>query len=210
VLRLQASSVVGGATTFAFQAHNLTPGMPDYKREQSQKTIEDATLMFRQMANLIDSLVVNKARALAEVNAEYSTTTELADVLQREADVPFRIGHHFASELVSFGRANGHKPAALKFSDVVRIYAEAGTKFGIEGAKFPLTEKRFRESLSAEGMVGASKGLGGPQPSEVKRMLDEGSKRLAGDRQWVKGMRERLASAQAALDKAFLALTSGP
>ncbi|HEX9391138.1 MAG TPA: argininosuccinate lyase [Usitatibacteraceae bacterium] len=202
-LRLQASAVVGAATTYMIEAHNVPPGMPDYKREQSQKTVEDAVLMFRQLGQLLDSLVVNAPRALAEVNADYSTTTELADVLQREADVPFRIGHHFASELVNFCRGNGLKPAEIRFRDVVRIYAEAGALYGQAGAKFPLTEKRFRESLSPEGMIAASKGLGGPQLSEVQRMLAEANRQLAGDGGWTRAARKRQTDSQANLDKAF-------
>ncbi len=209
-LRLQASVVVGSATTFVIEAHNVTPGMPDYKREQSQKTLEDATLMFRELSQLLDSLVVNAPRALAEVNADYSTSTELADVLQREADVPFRIGHHFASELVTFCRANGLKPADIKFKDVVRIYGEAGALYNQAGAKFPLTEKRFRESLSPEGMIAASKGLGGPQLPEVQRMLAEASRRLADDGAWTKAARNKLANSQAVLDKAFSGLMASP
>jgi argininosuccinate lyase len=202
-LRLQASTVVGGATMYAFQAHNVTPGMPDYKRDQPNKTLDDATEMFSQLTALLDNLVIFRERALAEVNADYSTTTELADVLQREADVAFRIGHHFASELVDFGRKNKLKPGDIAYADAVRIYAEAGKKFGLEGAKLPLTEARFRSSLSPEGMVNSSKGMGGPQPEEVKRMLEAGKKRLADDQAWVALQRSRLMQAQTRLDTAF-------
>ena len=201
-LRLQASTVVGEAHLYTIQAHNVTPGMPDYKRESPQETLEAATLMYAQLKTLLDNLVVNPERALAEVNAEYSTTTELADVLQREADVPFRAGHHFASELVTFGRAKGLKPAEIRFADAVHIWAEASTKYGMD-AKFPLTEKRFREALSAEGMIAASKGLGGPQPDEVKRMLESERTVLARDQEWLKARRAKLADSQAKLDTAF-------
>lgn len=205
-LRLTASTVVGDAQVYTFQAHNVTPGMPDYKREQTHRTLEDAITMFGQMKTLLDNLVVNPARALVEVNAEYSTTTELADVLQREADIPFRVGHHFASELVTFGRAKGLRPGDIRFEDATRIWNEAGKKFNLEGAKFPLTEKRFRESLSPEGMIAAAMGLGGPQPSEVARMLEAEKKKLADDRAWLGNARGRLAAAQAKLDGAFKAL----
>ena len=209
-LRLTASTVVGEAQVYTFQAHNVTPGMPDYKREQTQQTLEEAIRMFGQLKTLFDSLVVNPARALDEVNAEYSTTTELADVLQREADVPFRVGHHFASELVTFGRAKGLRPADLAFSDVVRIWSAAGKQFDLpERTPFPLTEKRFREALSAEGMVASSKGMGGPQPAEMARMLDVERKRLAEDEAWAKVARSRLAEAQAKLDGVFRALAEG-
>jgi argininosuccinate lyase len=41
----------------------------------------------RIMAALITALAFDPARALDEVNAEYSTTTERADTLQRVANV---------------------------------------------------------------------------------------------------------------------------
>jgi argininosuccinate lyase len=205
-LRLQSSTVQGDATMYAFQSHNVTPGMPDYKREASQKTLEDATEMFRQLAALLDNLVVFRERALAEVNAEYSTTTELADVLQREADIPFRVGHHFASDLVDFGRKNKLKPAQIPYADAVRIYAEAGKKFELRDSKLPLTEARFRSSLSPEGMVNASQGIGGPQPAEVKRMLEGARKRLADDVEWARARQAKLEEARARLDAAFARL----
>ena len=202
-LRLQASTVVGDAAAYTIQAHNVTPGMPDYKREGSQKALDDAVEMFRQLAALLDNLVVFRERALAEVNAEYSTTTELADVLQREADVPFRIGHHFASDLVDFGRTHKLKPAEIRYADAVRIYAEAGKKFGLQDARLPLSEARFRSSLSPEGMVNSSQGVGGPQPAEVKRMLAAQARRLEADRDWTRQQEAKLADARARLDAAF-------
>ena len=210
-LRLRASTVVGDAQTFLIQAHNVSPGLPDYKPPtawpepeiQVQKTADGATDMFRQLGVLVASLVVNPSRALDEVNAEYSTTTELADVLQREADVPFRAGHFFASELVNFGRANNLKPTEIPYRDAVRIYTESSRKYDLKDTRLPLTEERFRTSLSAENMVNASLGLGGPQPAEVKRMLDGATNRLAEDKAWVKAQRAKLAAASAELDRVF-------
>lgn len=211
VVRLQASTVVGGATMYMIQSHNVTPGMPDYKREQSQKTIEDTVQLMTLFGQLLDGLVVNPERALAEVDAEYSTTTELADVLQREADVPFRAGHHFASELVTFGRANKLKPAQIQFADAKRIYAESIRHFNLPGSgELPLTEARFRESLSARGMIAASKGIGGPQEAEVKRLQAQSKERLDKDRAWLKATRQQLADAQARLNAAFAKLVDAP
>jgi argininosuccinate lyase len=204
-LRMQSSQVVADAATVAIIAHNVTPGMPDYKREQANKPLEDATTMFVSLRRLFENLAVNPAAGLAEVNKEYSTTTELADVLQREADVPFRVGHHFASEVVSFGRARGLKPAELPFAEVTRIWTESARHYDASPT-FPLPEKRFRESLSAEGMIAASKGLGGPQPAEVARMLAAEKARLAADAEWLRAQRAKLREAQARLDAAFAAL----
>ncbi|WP_251864663.1 argininosuccinate lyase [Achromobacter sp. Marseille-Q4962] len=202
-LRLQASQAIGDAMTALVVAHNVTPGMPDYKRAQAQEAVDSATEMYRRLSAMLDGLVLNSGRALEEVNAEYSTTTELADVLQRDADVPFRIGHHFASDLVTYGRQNGLKPAELPFAEVQRIYTEAARSFGIENARLPLTEAAFRKALTAENMVASSKGLGGPQPAEVARMLKEAQSSLEADRKWSQDARGRLQAAQQRLDAAF-------
>jgi len=202
-LRLQASDVVVGALTYQLEAHNVTPGMPDYKRDQVEKTLDQTTASFTLLADLMNSLIIDKARALQEVDADYSTTTELADVLQRDSNVPFRVGHHFASDLVTYGRLNKMKPADIPFPEVQRIYGEALKAFNFDHATFPLTQVQFRTSLTAQNMIESSKGLGGPQHAEVTRMLAEEKTRLTQDQQWVDQQRQKLATASADLDKAF-------
>ena len=110
-VRRDASDVVGGAITFDIEAHNLATGMLDYKHGQAEKVLDDSLEMLSQLSQVIDALVVNPQRSLAEVNDDYSTTTELADELQRDSNVPFRIGHHFASELVTYGRTHDLRQA---------------------------------------------------------------------------------------------------
>lgn len=204
-LRKLASTVAGGAGVFTLQAHNVPSGMHDYKPEGPDPVIRDAERMLFDLAGLVAELRFDPARALDEVNAEYSTTTELADVLQRDADVPFRVGHHFASELVTFGRANGLRAAALPFNEVQRLYGEAAEAFGLPPT-LALSEAAFRAALSAEGMIRASQGMGGPQPAEVERMLTGQRAALETDRGWVRTARDRLVQAQRRRDVAFRGL----
>ncbi|MDP4024839.1 lyase family protein [Methylobacterium sp. NEAU 140] len=211
-LRMTASDVVGGAQAFTIMAHNVDSGMPDYKRNQAQppaRTLAEAVTLCRRWTSVLDGLVVDRARAADEVAADYSTTTELADRLQREADVPFRLGHHFASELVSYGRSHDLRPADLPFAAVKRIYAEAAAGSGLS-PELPLDEASFRAALSARGMVDAAKGLGGPQPPEVRRMLAAAQARLDADRAWLDARRKGLAGAQAGLRAAFASLLTEP
>jgi argininosuccinate lyase len=212
-LRAQASTVLGHAQTFLTVAHNVSAGMSDYKPfinplqgDQPNSVLRELTALYGNFAAVLKTLVFNEQRALAEVEADYSTTTELADTLQRVADVPFRVGHHFASELVNYGRGSNLKPADIPYAEAQRIYAEAAKTANLADEKLPLTEAQFRTSLSPQNMVTASQGLGGPQPAEVARMLTAEKTRLAEDRAWLDGKRANLAAAARKLNDAFAQL----
>jgi argininosuccinate lyase len=205
--REQASVTLGAAHTTILVAHNVGPGVIEYRGEEARNAINEASRMQTEMSRLIGTLRFDAARALEEVNGDYATSTELADVLQREASVPFRVGHHFASELVNYGRSNGLRPAELPFAEATRMYAKVVKEMmGEENARFPLTEARFRESLTAENMIRSSQGLGGPQPAEVARMLEAQAARIEADKTWLDSRRKALSDASAALDAAFNAL----
>ena len=84
-------------------AHNNRTGMFDY-RLYDPVPCGRALQVLTLLQQVVDGIVVNPERALEEVRADYSTTTEIADALMQRADVPFRTGHHFASKLTDYGR----------------------------------------------------------------------------------------------------------
>ena len=131
-----------------------------------------------------------------------SATTEIADALMLRADVPFRIGHHFASQLTDYGRANSLRLQEIPYAEAARIYT-AGTN-----AAFPLSADDFKEVISAEYMVFGRQGIGGPQLSEMSRMLEGERDTVAADRTKLQDCNDQLARAQAVLDKAFAALAA--
>ncbi len=208
-LRIITGQVVGDTVTYLVKAHNTPAGMSDYKGDDSEQALKGAASACDQLAAFIGELKFDPARALDEVNADYSVTTELADILQREGEVPFRVGHHFASELVTFGRNARLRPSEIKYTDAQRIYETAAKDFKISVVKLPLTEARFRQALSAENMVQSSKGLGGPQPAEVQRMLKEQQATLAKDSKWSQDKGAALDAASKAMHEAFDKIRTG-
>jgi len=203
VVRQTASTVVADTAAFVLQAHNVSPGMLDYKTGQPQKALDDATLMLVQLDKMLGTLVVNRDQALAEVNADYSTTTELADVLQREYNVPFRVGHGFASDLVTYGRNNHLTPAQLPYEEAQKAFAKALQDSKLPPRNFPMPDDQFHRVLTAQNMVKSSAGLGGPQPAEVERMLGTAQARLDADKQWLSDTRTALDKSETDLNSAF-------
>ena len=208
-VRIAASDTLGIATTYLFKAHNVPHGVPDYKGNDPIQALARAADTLARLTAVVKQLKFNEQRALDEVNADYATTTELADILQRDADVPFRVGHHFASDLVTYGRSHGLRPSQIPFPAAQEIFAKAADHFGRKETRLPLAEADFRRALTPENMVRSSRGLGGPQPAEVQRMLEAQRKQLAADVAWIAERQARLNTASKRLDEAFAQLREG-
>jgi argininosuccinate lyase len=205
-VRVTASEVLGISTTYLFKAHNVPHGLSDYKGSEPQNALNRMAQMLNNLTAVVKQLNFNAKRALEEVNDDYATTTELADILQRDANVPFRVGHHFASELVNYGRGNNLRPVEIPYDQAKRIYTEAAGHSKMENAQLPLSETQFRKSLTAENMVQSAQVVGGPQPAEVARMLASEQTRLKADRDWLISAQKKLEEAQKKLDAAFAQL----
>ena len=202
-LRQIASTVLGDAQTVFLTAHNTTTGMIDYRgAEQVLETAEKARRMYEFYADIVNGLEVDPERSLAEVDADYATMTEVADTLLRHADIPFRVGHHYASELTEYGRAHGKRPKELTAEELLHVYEETYDE------PLPVSVDRIREALDPEQMVAGRRGLGGPQPEETRRMAREGRSRLNASRGWLEEARGALDDAETALEAAFEALAA--
>ena len=146
-LRAQSSLMLGEMQTVFLLAHNNRMGMFDYRSYDPVPSARPLQV-FKLFRQVLDGIVVNKERALAEVRADYSTTTEIADALMQKADVPFRIGPPF--------RLRAHRLRA-------RTRARSCTRFRMRkplaftasrrSNDLPLSEAEFAEVISAEYMV---------------------------------------------------------
>lgn len=198
-LRTQSSIMAGEMQTVLLLSHNNRPGMFDH-RSYDPVPSERPLRVIQLLLQVLDGLVVDRDRSLAEVNADYSTTSGIADVLLQAADVPFRIGHHFGSTLTSYGRCHGLKLNEIPYAEAARLYQSETRQ------AFPLDEAAFKRTISAEHMVSAGMGIGGPQIAETTRMLVEGQGRAKSDRGWLSSRKAGLAAAESSLDSTFAAL----
>jgi argininosuccinate lyase len=198
-LRAQASILLGEMQAVALLAHNTRSGMFDY-RAYDPVPCARALQVLGLFAQVVDGIVVDPARALAEVRADYSTTTEIADALAQRADVPFRVGHHFASALTDYGRGRGLKLGEIPYAEATRIYQEQ------TGRLLPLDATDFAEVVSPEYMIRGRRGRGGPQPAEVSRMLAAEREAVAAELAWLAARNDDLARTDAARGQAFSSL----
>lgn len=211
--RAKATDVVASAHAVTLRAHNVTPGMVDYKNTASAagaKTFVLGVEMLQQLDGVLGALQIDPARALEELESDWITSMELAETLQRLHGVPFRVGHHFASEIVVYARSQKLRPKDFPYAQAQRIYTEAGQKYQMAQAVLPLDETTFRATLSPVTMVRTRTGTGGPQPAEVRRMLAASSTALVRDQAWVTARRSRLIEAEALLNRTFLELARKP
>ena len=190
----------------AIRMHNITPGMVDPKSVKDNAEVVNSALVFLEgWDKILNSLVIDPKRALEELNNDWTASQELADVLMRKYKLPFRVGHHFASEVVSYAKANGIKPLDFPYAEARRIYRKAVRDYD-ETGELPLSETEFRTTLDPVAIVAHRSTVGGPQPAELARMLKAADEKLDAQDAWIKARRTRIDSALDRLDADFARL----
>ena len=201
--RENASTAITLALGPMIRAHNITPGMPDAKRSRdSSEMVRSAIRVLQGWERILNSLVINPERALEELNSDWTASQELADVLMRKYKLPFRVGHHFASEVVTYAKANNIRPLDFPYKEAQRIYRDAVKGVDTSG-DLPMSEQEFRATLNPVDIVRNRATVGGPQPAEMQRLLALSKKNISEQGQWIQARRGTIDKAMAKLDADF-------
>ncbi|KAL0932857.1 argininosuccinate lyase [Colletotrichum truncatum] len=206
--RAEASRVVTLGVGRAIQGHNLPPGMFDAKGlADNLAVINGATQVLGDWHRILNALVIDGDRALKELDLDWTASQELADVLMREHNVPFRVGHHFASEVVRYAKAEDLYPSNFPYTEAAKIFSNALRHAGLDsdGYEF-MSEQEFRGALDPASIIKRRATSGGPQPKEMERMIESSKHALEGLENWVQQRRSNIEEALGELDAAFKVL----
>jgi argininosuccinate lyase len=207
--RSQASSVVTAGLGRVLQVHNIPPGMSDVKAVRDNATMLGSTIsMLDNWDKILTALVIDPERALEELNSDWTASQEIADVLMRKYKLPFRVGHHFASEVVDHAKTNNIRPTDFPYAEAQRIYQRTLKEMKLDGSELPMPEAEFRATLDPVAIIKNRATAGGPQPAEMSRMIADAKRRLTEQDQWIKERRERIDGALARLDGDFSKLVA--
>jgi argininosuccinate lyase len=149
------------------------------------RSVADVRSSIPLLAGLVDSAAFDRARMEEEAGRGFSTATELADVLVREYDLPFRTAHTIVGRAVRSGTL-----------DIATLEEAAVSIAGISLIERGLSEERIAAALDVQAVVDAKQPEGGPAPSAVRAALAERRRLLARDRTELEALREGVAVAQ--------------
>ena len=210
--RASASGVLTLGIGRLITQHNIPPGMSDNKSTKDSSVMLSQTLaMLKSFDKILNGLVIDPQRALEELNLDWTASQEIADVLMRQHKLPFRVGHHFASEMVSYAKQKNIPPSEFPFVQAQRIYQETlQHEMGVSKGQLPMSEAEFRATLDPVAIVRNRQTAGGPQPREMARMLTAAHQRLQQEQRWIQERRERIDTATQTLERDFLRLLPQP
>lgn len=126
-------------------------------KEQVFDAAENLELAVAAMTGMVRDMTIRTDRMKAAAGSGYSTATDLADWLVREAGLPFRDAHHVTGRAVALAEQKGCELSELPLADLQAINAA-------------ITDKVY-DVLTVEASVASRTSFGGTAPSNVRQQI---------------------------------------
>jgi len=124
------------------------------------------TLSLQALAGMVETVEFVPERMREAAEQGYSTATDLADWLVREADVPFREAHHVTGRAVKLAEERGCGLAELPLEALQAIDGRI--------------DERVYDVLSVEASVASRTSYGGTAPVRVREQIEAAKASLRG------------------------------
>ncbi len=126
-------------------------------KEQVFDAAESLELALAAMTGMVSDLTVDAEAMRRAAGSGYSTATDLADWLVREANLPFREAHHATGAAVALAENKGCDLADLPLADLRTIN--------------PAITQAVYDVLTVDASVASRRSFGGTAPEEVRRQV---------------------------------------
>jgi len=184
LLRSRAGTILGAFVS----AVTIVKGLPmAYNRDLQDvnphlwRGISEVRRDIDLLAGMIESAQFNRDRMAAEAGKGGTTTTELADTLVREYNIPFRTAHHIVGRAVR----DGSLDLATLDNAALEYYGKSLSSLGI-------TKEKIETALSVHTSLSVRSLPGGPAPETVQTALTERRKELEKDMCMISEKRTRI------------------
>lgn len=202
LLRATGHEVIG----LAGLATHLLAGLPMGYNRDTREIKEWSALGFAKILTslstlraTISTLSVNKDQMLEAVRANYSSTTDLADMVARRSGIGYRQVYAVIGKLVDRLMEQGRPLHELKAEEINVAAHEAGLNTA-------LTEVQVQEALDPAQAVASRTHTGGSTLGEMERMLTERRSQLQEHLEWVSAHNSQICMAKTQTREAALAL----
>jgi argininosuccinate lyase len=133
-------------------------------KEQVFDAADTLMLSLAAMTGMMSDLTANRDALEAAASAGFSTATDLADWLVRDAGMPFRDAHHVTGALVAMAEARGIDLPDLTLEDMQSVHGD------ITPAVFDV--------LGVHNSVASRTSHGGTAPAQVRARIGDWKERL--------------------------------
>ncbi|WP_414832574.1 argininosuccinate lyase [Afifella sp. YEN Y35] len=134
-------------------------------KEQVFDALPSLSLSLAAMAGMVADLQPNEARLREAAGIGFSTATDLADWLVREAGLPFREAHHITGRIVAEAEALEVDLGEMPIEALRKVY--------------PKLDASVFDVLSVDASVASRVSEGGTAPDNVRQRAKEWQARLA-------------------------------
>ena len=170
IARAKTSGVYGDLVSILTILKSLPQS---YNRDLQEVTphlwsaVDNSHALLNITIGMLSSIEFNKERGIELAEANFSTATELADIMVKEKKLPFRVAHQIVGRTVSHAIEEGLKP-----SDINPEYIDT-VAYELTGEYLELDKELVKKALDPYEVVRTRKVIGGPSPEVVEESISQ-------------------------------------
>jgi argininosuccinate lyase len=168
IVRARTASVFGSLVSILTMQRSLPQSYNRDLQELSPiffRIINTTTTSLSLISRVVNTMQINEDIMNAGTLLDFSTATELADILVKEKKIPFRTAHQIVGKAVTTAIKEDRSPEEFSSEFMDRISTS------VTGDKLGLSDEKVTSAMTPLLAVKARKVLGGPAPEQIKKAI---------------------------------------